>query len=66
MLKQLVKHLNALSEGLPSKVFNKKIGSKVICLFETKEAMTSVIKRFKSESKCINFDKYFIFNYLED
>jgi hypothetical protein len=51
---------------LPSKVFNKKIGSKVVALFDTIEAMTSVIKRFKSDSKYINFDKYFIFNYLED
>ena len=66
VLKQFIKHLNALSEGLPSKVFNKKIGSKVVALFDTKEAMTSVIKRFKQDSKYINFDKYFIFNYLED
>ena len=66
VLKQFIKHLNALSEGLPSKVFNKKIGSKVVALFDTKEAMASVIKRFKSDSKYINFDKYFIFNYLEN
>jgi len=51
---------------LPSKVFNKKIGSKVVALFDTKEAMASVIKRFKQDSKYINFDNCFIFNYLED
>ncbi len=61
-----MKHLNALSEGLPSKVFNKKIGSKVVALFETSEAMHSVIKRFISDSKFDNFDKLFIFNHLED
>lgn len=66
VIKQFIKHLNALSEGLPSKVFNKKTGSKVVALFETIEAMQSVIKRFKQDSKFHNFDKFFIFNYLED
>ena len=66
VLKQFMKHLNALSEGLPSKIFNKKTGSKVVALFETKEAMTSVIKRFNQNSIFSNFDNCFIFNYLED
>ena len=66
VLKQFIKHLNALSEWLPSKVFNKKIGSKVVALFDTKEAMISVIKRFRQDSKFHNFDNFFIFNYLED
>lgn len=66
VLKQFIKHLNALSEWLPSKVFNKKIGSKVVCLFDTKEAMISVIRRFRTESKFSNFDNLFIFNYLEN
>lgn len=66
VLKQFVSHLQALTEGLPSKAFNKKIGSRVLCLFDTKEAMISVIKRFNQDSKFHNFDNLFIFNYLEN
>jgi len=65
VLKQFIKHLKALHEWLPSKVFNKKIGSKVLCLFNTREAMINVIKRFTQDSKFNNFDNLFIFNYLE-
>ena len=66
VLKQFIKHLKALSQGLPSKVFNKKIGSKVVAVFDTIEAMQSVIKRFVSDSKFSNFDNLFIFNYLDN
>lgn len=65
VLNQFYKHLKSLSQGLPSKVFNKKIGSKVVCLFETKESMKSVIKRFQDDAKFLNFRYLFIFGYLE-
>lgn len=65
VLNQFNKHLKSLNEWLPSKVFNKKIGSKVICLFETKESMNSVIKRFQDDAKFQNFRYLFIFGCLE-
>lgn len=64
VLSQFNKHLKSLNEWLPSKTFNKKIGSKVICLFETKESMQSVIKRFQDDAKFQNFRYLFIFGCL--
>ena len=66
VLKQFNNHLKALNQGLPSKVFNKKIGSKVFVLFDTINAMNSVIQRFSTDSKFRNFDNLFIFNYLDN
>ena len=66
VLKQFNNHLKALNQGLPSKVFNKKIGSKVFVLFDTINAMNSVIQRFATDSKFRNFDNLFIFNYLDN
>jgi len=66
VLKQFIKHIQALSEGLASKVFHKKIGSKVLVVFDTKEAMVSVIKRFAVDSNFSNFRYLFIFNYLDN
>jgi len=66
VLKQFNNHLKALNQGLPSKVFNKKIGSKVFVLFDTINAMNSVMQRFSTDSKFINFDNLFIFNYLDN
>jgi len=66
VINQLYKHLNSLSQWLPSKAFNKKIGSKVLVLFETKIAMQCLIKRFQIDAKFRNFDNLFIFNYLDN
>jgi hypothetical protein len=66
VLKQFLKHLKSLNEWLPSKVFNKKIGSKVICLFEDNNSMQNVIKAFNEDSKFNNFRYLFIFGYLKN
>jgi hypothetical protein len=66
VIQQLTKHLKSLNEWLPSKVFNKKIGSKVVCLFESKNSMQSVIKAFNEDSNFNNFRYLFIFGYLEN
>ncbi len=61
IIKQLKKHIIALSEGKPSLQYNFKRGSKVIVLFELENTMKAVIERLNQDEDFEEFENYFLF-----
>jgi hypothetical protein len=62
----LLQHLKALSVGQPSKMFGLNYGSRVLCIFETKNNMVSVMKRLNEDFRFKKSKPYFLFKTLEE
>jgi len=65
IIKQLKKHMIALSKGYPSLQFNFNRGSRVISIFEDNATMEATIKRLKLEEDFEGFDNYFLFKTID-
>jgi len=63
VIKQLQKHMIALSKGYPSLQFNFNRGSRVISIFEDETTMKAVINRLNLNNKeeVEEFEEYFLF-----
>lgn len=57
----LLHHLKALSVGQPSKMFKLDYGSRVLCVFETKNAKLNVIRRISEDERFVEARIYFLF-----
>lgn len=66
IVKQLKKHIIALSEGKPSLQYNFKRGSKVIVIFELESTMKAVIERLNQDDEFEGFDDYFLFKTIDN
>lgn len=62
----LLQHLKALSVGEPSKMFKLQYGSRVLCIFESKNNMISVMKRLQEDERFKKSKPYFLFKTLEE
>ncbi len=62
----LLQHLKALSVGEPSKMFKLQYGSRVLCVFESKNNMISVMKRLQEDERFKKSKPYFLFKTLEE
>lgn len=62
----LLQHLKALSVGQPSKTFKLNYGSRVLCIFETENNMSSVMKKLQEDSRFKKSKPYFLFQTLEE
>jgi hypothetical protein len=62
----LLQHLKALSFGQPSKMFKLNYGSRVLCIFESENNKTSVMKRLHEDARFKKSKPYFLFKTLEE
>jgi len=62
VVSQLCKHIQSLKEWLPSIALNENIGSRVLLLFDTKNASEAVINRISNDDRFENFINLFLFN----
>ena len=65
VLSQLQKHIKALQEGTASIVMNETVWSRVLLLFEKKEPMEAVMKRFAEDKNLRLFQEHFLFSYID-
>jgi hypothetical protein len=62
----LLQHLKALSFGQPSKQFKLNYGSRVLCVFESKNNMVSVMNRLNEDERFNKSKPYFLFTTLKE
>jgi hypothetical protein len=61
----LLQHLKALSFGQPSKMFKLQYGSRVLCIFDAENNLSSVMKRLQEDERFKKSKPYFLFKTLE-
>lgn len=66
VLSSLFYHLQALSNGEPSKQFGLEYGSRVLCVFELENYKKHAMKRLSEDSRFASAKKHFLFKSLEE